>query len=249
MINGKIFVLLLVVLPAVLAQTDYCSANLCRNGKKHIACKNNGKFAAVCKNPKIIQITTALRTQIVNKHNELRNKIAQGFDKFPTAERMAAMVWNNELAKLAEYNVKQCKMSHDQCRNTKDFPYAGQNIATSTWRGMQKTVTQVIDTHIKNWFNEYKDCPVDIIKSYSKPKSGKAIGHFTAMVQDKSTHVGCAILRHNKNGSIQQIMTCNYAHTNINAAAVYRQGPTASKCTSGTHKKFTSLCSSSEKYN
>ncbi|KAI8120339.1 Venom allergen 3 [Lucilia cuprina] len=247
--NGKIYTLFLVLLPAVFAQTNYCSPNLCRNGRKHIACNNNGNFAETCRNPRIIEITPAIRIRIVNKHNALRNQIAQGFGEFPPAARMAGMIWNNELAKLAEYNVKQCEMRHDQCRNTKDFPYAGQNIAVSYWRGMQKTVLQVVNNHIQSWFNEYKDCPVEVIQSYSKPDTGKAIGHFTAMIQDKATHVGCAILRYNKNGYIQQLMTCNYAYTNVKRAPVYEQGPTASNCTSGTHKRFPSLCSLREKYN
>lgn len=43
MINLKIsFLIMLVVLPAILAQTNYCSANLCKKGKKHIACNNKG---------------------------------------------------------------------------------------------------------------------------------------------------------------------------------------------------------------
>lgn len=27
-------------------------------------------------------------------------------------------VWNDELAKLAEYNVRRCVFGHDECRNT-----------------------------------------------------------------------------------------------------------------------------------
>ncbi|KAM7347467.1 venom allergen-1-like [Cochliomyia hominivorax] len=249
MFSNKIYILLLVALPAVIAQTNYCSSNLCKNGKKHIACNNKGNFASICKNPKMIEITPKLRSQILDKHNLLRNRIAKGFGKFPSASRMATMVWSNELAKLAEYNVKQCQMKHDQCRNTKSFPKAGQNIAITTWRGKEMSVSQIVNNHIEKWFNEYKNCPTSAIKSYQSPTNGKAIGHFTAMVQDRSTHVGCAIVRLRKNGSMQQLMTCNYAITNILKKPVYIQGKPASKCTTGRDKKYSSLCSTKEKYN
>lgn len=95
--------------------------------------------------------------------------MANGFDKFPSAERMATMQWNDELAKLAELNVKQCKMRHDDCHNTESFPKAGQNLAAIAWMGMKKSVESVIDSQIQNWFSEYKHCPVDVIKSFRKP--------------------------------------------------------------------------------
>lgn len=85
---------------------------------------------------------------------------------------MATMVWNNELAKIAEYNVKQCQMRHDKCRNTKNFPHSGQNIAISTWSGKEMKVGQVVNTHIQNWFKEYKNCPLSAIKSFKNPKNG-----------------------------------------------------------------------------
>lgn len=85
---------------------------------------------------------------------------------------MATMVWSNELAKIAEYNVKQCKMQHDQCRNTRSFANSGQNIAQSTWKGKNKSVSSIINTHIQNWFNEYKNCPSDTIKKYKSQTNG-----------------------------------------------------------------------------
>ncbi|KAM7347152.1 venom allergen-1-like [Cochliomyia hominivorax] len=248
MIIGKIAILLLVVLPAVLAQTNYCNANLCRKGKKHIGCKNKGKFASICKNPKLIKMTPKLRSQILDKHNSLRNRIAKGFGKFPSASRMATMVWSNELAKLAEYNVKQCQIKHDQCRNTKEFRNSGQNIAMTTWRGKIMGVSQIVNNHIQNWFNEYKYCPRSTINSYQSPTNGKPYGHFTALVQEKSNHVGCAIVRLRKNGFMQQLMTCNYASTNILRKPVYSQGKAASMCKTGRNKKYKFLCSIKEKY-
>lgn len=57
-----------------------------------------------------------MKQAIVDKHNELRNEIALGrvahYDK---AAKMATMQWDDDLAKMAEWNVRQCKMDHDNC--------------------------------------------------------------------------------------------------------------------------------------
>lgn len=68
------------------------------------------------------------------------------------------------------------------------------------------------------------------------------------MIQDKSTHVGCAIVRHDKNGFTEQLMACNYAANNIKSKAVYMEGKVASKCETGPNKKYKFLCSTEEKY-
>lgn len=98
--------------------------------------------------------------------------MAKGFQQYKPAVRMATIRWSPELAKLAELNVKQCIMKHDQCRNTNQFKYAGQNLAVSSWKGMQRTVANVIDSHIQMWFDEYKDCSMTYINKYSSPTNG-----------------------------------------------------------------------------
>lgn len=123
----------------------------------------------------MITMTTQLRNLIVNKHNVLRNRVAKGFSKFKPAARMATMRWHSELAKLAELNVKRCVMEHDQCRNTPQFRYSGQNLAETYSTGsldMQATLTN----QMQSWFDEYKDTPVSLIQSYKSPNNGYYIG-------------------------------------------------------------------------
>ncbi|XP_037814055.1 antigen 5 like allergen Cul n 1-like [Lucilia sericata] len=239
--------LTLCIIEFSLSQTNYCKANLCKKGK-HIACNNNGKFAGACaKNAKIIRITPKLQRKIVQKHNSLRNRVASGkVNGLKGAVRMATIRWSPELARLAVYNVKQCKMSHDKCRNTDKFSFAGQNIAKSSWSGQKKPVGAVLIQQIQSWFSEHKKCSMSDIR---KLKNISKSGHFTAMVQEKNMAVGCAILRQRSNGQTMQLMTCNYSYTNILGSAVYRHGRTASKCTTGRNPNFKSLCSVNENYN
>lgn len=55
-------------------------------------------------------------------HNRLRNHLASGkLDRYQKASNMSLMDWDDELAYLAELNVKQCVMEHDECRSTGCF--------------------------------------------------------------------------------------------------------------------------------
>lgn len=65
-------------------------------------------------------LTAAHRALILDTHNTLRSRIASGQQpRFSTARRMAQMVWNNDLAFLAQLNTRTCQMAHDACRNTR----------------------------------------------------------------------------------------------------------------------------------
>lgn len=131
-------------------------------------------LASTCSNDaKVEPINAALQTAIVNKHNAYRNIIAKGgFSGFTAAGRMASMKWNDELAKIATFNVKQCAMRHDACRNTAAFKYSGQNLAYMGWSGTTRTVQEVALSSVEMWYNEYKDCTMAEINKYSNPSSG-----------------------------------------------------------------------------
>ena len=76
------------------------------------------------------------------------------------------------------------------------------------------------------------------------------IGHFVAMIQEKSTHVGCAIARYIKeNGHTEQLMACNYAYTNVLGRSAYKIGRAASECKTGVNPAYKFLCSPKEYYN
>lgn len=60
---------------------------------------------------------------ILRIHNRLWNQVALGkLPGYPKAVRMPILRWDDELAEL---NVRQCQMNHDQCRDTDKFRYAG----------------------------------------------------------------------------------------------------------------------------
>lgn len=73
------------------------------------------------------------------------------------------------------------------------------------------------------------------------------IGHFTAFVQDKQTHIGCAAINFQMQRDVYAIyLICNYAMTNVLGRSVYATGVPCSKCTSGCNDEYLGLCSTSE---
>lgn len=169
------------------AANKYCKSALCPAGARHIACKKQPgvryhqfllieqtsnwryfqKFYASCpKNAAMVPIGKKLKSLIVNVHNKRRNYIAGGnIAKFRPACRMATIRWDPELAKMASYNVRQCKMVHDKCRNTARYNYSGQNLAMISYTETLH-VKGLIKTSIDGWYEEYRKTKWKQLRSY-----------------------------------------------------------------------------------
>ncbi|XP_063705347.1 antigen 5 like allergen Cul n 1-like [Culicoides brevitarsis] len=191
-------------------------------------------------------MSTKRKNLILRLHNRLRNKVALGqLSGYPKAVRMPMLRWDDELAFLAELNVKQCEMKHDECRNTDKFHYAGQNLA---YIGGGNSNAERIKALVRKWFEEYKDANSSFIDKYRRHPNGKAIGHFTAMIQDRTDTIGCAILRHTKNSHF--FLACNYSFTNMVKDKVYTKGQkSCSKCRTGCNAIYKGLCNPHEYVN
>lgn len=71
------------------------------------------------------------------------------------------------------------------------------------------------------------------------------------MIRDETQAVGCAASRYTMNyqgkSAKATLMTCNYSHGNpVRGGKVYKSGPTASSCKTGTNSKYPGLCSQNE---
>ena len=61
-------------------------------------------------------LTEAAKQALVDKHNELRRKVARGEETNgaqPAASNMKKLVWNEELAVIAQRWADQCQFDHD----------------------------------------------------------------------------------------------------------------------------------------
>jgi Cysteine-rich secretory protein family len=146
-------------------------------------------------------------------------------------------------------NVKQCEMKHDECRNTKDFKFAGQNLCTRKKSKEFENLEGSIDNCITTWFNEKEFATQDDIKKCCNLESTNPIGHFTVMVNDRANAVGCGMIRFKRKGKLQTLMACNYSFTNIIDKRVYTAGKATSDCIQGANPDFDALCSETEEIN
>jgi hypothetical protein len=140
--------------------------------------------------------------------------------------------------------VRSCLFQHDQCRNTEQLKYAGQNIALTKATGPVPELVLFINSSIHDWYSEIKDARQSDMDKYQS--SNRVIGHMTQVVNDLSNEVGCAIIHFADSEWNTSIILCNYARTNIMNFPIYESGPAASKCTTGKNKKFEALCSVNE---
>lgn len=131
------------------------------------------QFAATCPaTAKMVTITEDLKQIIVDTHNEKRNFIAGGGDpRHRPASRMATMQWDDELASLASLNVKQCELSHDECHNTNEYRYSGQNLA---WFGFSGAVDHAyrLKEAVEFWYEEVEYSRQEYIDSYPSNYNG-----------------------------------------------------------------------------
>ncbi|KAL1377635.1 hypothetical protein pipiens_016126 [Culex pipiens pipiens] len=234
-------------------QTNYCSPSLCSNGGPHIACNGLTKLSASCgSGSQEFSLTAANQALILDLHNKLRSTIASGKQSYktnafyPQASRMATLQWDQELANIAAANARRCVYGHDRCRNTVKFPYAGQNIAMKWYYGMTFGVNQLITGFVNDWYSEFKDANPSVIAKYPSSWTGPQIGHFTQIVSDRTTRVGCAMVRFREGQYTKDYIVCNYALTNIINQPVYVAGTACSKCTTGCNSKYPGLCNQNE---
>nr|AAD32191.1 antigen 5-related protein [Lutzomyia longipalpis] len=248
-----IFVGLLVV---VNAQSNYCKQESCSSGgveRPHIGCKNSGDFSETCSgDAEIVKMDKKKQNLLVKMHNRLRDRFARGaVPGFAPAAKMPMLKWNDELAKLAEYNVRTCKFAHDKCRAIDVCPYAGQNLAQMMSYPTHRDLNYVLKNLTREWFWEYRWAKQSQLDNYvgGPGKDNKQIGHFTAFVHEKTDKVGCAIARFtNEHNFKETLLACNYCYTNMMKERIYTQGKPCSQCQS---KKcgpvYKNLCDPSEK--
>ena len=141
-------------------------------------------------------------------------------------------------------------MRQDSCRNTFEFPVAGQNIGLRSRTG---NTFEELDTFIPNvingWYSQVRHASQPDIDRCCASSSGNTIGHFTMVVTDRAIQVGCAVSRYtNVNTNVWRagLMACNYAFNNLVGSPVYVSGPAASGCTTGVNRDFPALCSVNE---
>ncbi|XP_037729421.1 uncharacterized protein LOC119560141 [Drosophila subpulchrella] len=230
---------------------DYCDPSLCSAGQKHVACNDTVGLHSECSlDAEVVVINDRLEKFILRRFNELRDSVAKGgFNGLSPAARMGTLKWDQELAFLAKYNVHDCVMRHDQCRNTKTAVHAGQTVGYRGIKGKIPVLEDVLKDITSVWMRENTGTSMLDIMKYKDPHKGPPKYNFIQIVLENAEFVGCAIVQQSHNRWHQTFFTCNYGHAPVVGAKVYESGQEAGKlCKTGVNPKYVHLCSETETY-
>uniref|UniRef100_A0A2M3YWH5 Venom allergen-1 n=1 Tax=Anopheles nuneztovari TaxID=30067 RepID=A0A2M3YWH5_9DIPT len=234
---------------AGLSGQEYCNPSFCGT-RINVGCNppplSGGPLCAAISG-RVVKLNATIQALILSEHNRLRNQLAIGnLTGFAAAQRMPTLAWDETLAAQAGHNARSCDFAHDACRNTAKYAYAGQNLAAQYFSVMDGTIESLVTDMVASWWSEYKDATQAQVDKYPRGYTGPAIGHFTQMVSDRTSTIGCAMQYWVALGWETYYLVCDYGLTNIGDRAVYKKGTTASKCVTGPNPAFPGLCSTSE---
>ena len=178
-------------------------AQYCTLGEDNTMCKYCG-IGATCNDAVISnEMNDAMKTELLDKHNELRAKVANGNeDGQPSATNMNKLEWDDELASNAQLWADQCpdgswvvsdSPPHDPNRNTIVYDgHVGQNMADS-WNS-QDNMVWGLSTKVQAWYDEVKDWPAGNVGAFSNNGATGVIGHYTQVIWAETKKVGCGVI-------------------------------------------------------
>jgi len=148
---------------------------------------------------------------ILAMHNEYRKNVQ------PTARNMMLMYYSDHLAARAQTYINTCPPTHNtyaQRRTNSNIGInVGQNLAWDygDWQ-----------TTVDGWFSDGED----FIFGIGANGPGGVVGHYTQLIRDKATHVGCGF----KMCESGTHFVCDYAYAQINFDYPYQGGPSCGDC-------------------
>ncbi|PAA58685.1 hypothetical protein BOX15_Mlig034479g1 [Macrostomum lignano] len=156
------------------------------------------------------------KNKILDTHNQLRQSAS------PSAAAMSFVTWKNKLENLALKAAEECKFEH---KYHGEYASLGENI----YSGWRTDPVQIIFA----WFSEKSQYNHDTRKC-----TGRMCGHYTAIMFDIVTHLGCAIKKECSKGA--HMVFCEYSHGS--GGALYKYGPPCSACPSTRPFCIDGLC-------
>ena len=178
-------------------------AQYCTLGADNTMCKYCG-IGDTCNNAVISnEMTDAMKNELLDKHNELRAKVANGEEAGqPSATNMNKLEWDDELASNAQLWADQCPDGswvvsdappHDPNRNTIVYDgHIGQNMADS-WNSANN-MDWGLSTKVQKWYDEVKDWPAANVGAFSSNGATGVIGHYTQVIWAETKKVGCGVM-------------------------------------------------------
>jgi len=185
------------------------------------------------------ELSSDAKQALVDKHNELRRKVAKGEETSnlargnqPPASNMRKMVWNDELAVIAQRLADQCIFAHDTNRDKVDRTMVGQNLYRkgSSLENSFDELMQTVTNGVVSWYEEVEDPGYNSndIDPFQDPRGA---GHYTQVVWAQSEELGCGFTYYREGIWFRQLVVCNYAVAgNFMDHSMYLQGEACSQC-------------------
>ena len=136
-------------------------------------------------------VSEAMVAEVVAQHNVYRARVARGEVRGQTsASNMRQLVWDPELARVAQAHADTCRFAHDcsDCRAVTRWAHVGQNlyIYKQTLRRPNVDWARALSA----WFAEVK---LFRSKDVSPFKFNKKWGHYSQMMWADTSSVGCGV--------------------------------------------------------
>ncbi|XP_042148361.1 CRISP/Allergen/PR-1 [Ixodes scapularis] len=151
--------------------------------------------------------------EILRLHNDYRQKAAQGLIRnLPAAADMMELVWDRELATIAQAHSSQCQFKHDclDCRKVPRFA-TGQNMFRFKTNDPNPDEPSDWESAITSWEEKEEQFfdPSEVKKL--RAKSDKA-AHLSQVLWAKSVYLGCGQTKYKFKGEkhYQKLFTCIY---------------------------------------
>merc|ERR1719427_1079418 len=220
------------------------NAAYCALDAGHTMCKYQGASASCSSKTIFRTLSTEAKTVILDKHNELRRKVAKGEETGginapqPGAANMKKMVWNTELEEIAQRWADQCTFGHDSVRTKLDGTKVGQNayLGYSSAQSDEASIQAAMDTPAQSWYGEVTDPGFDS-QNINPFVFSSGTGHYTQVVWADSEELGCALVYFKDTSALldyNNLVVCNYAKAgNFLNSEMYQTGTACAACPTG----------------
>lgn len=186
-------------------------------------------------------LTCQDKQTILDEHNRLRQMVALGqIHGQPGAANMMEMVWDDELAAVAQKWALTCAEVHDTSRDVRRFA-VGQNIAR-TWKSKPFDSEPNWRRRIFAWFNEGQNYDTGF---------SRATGHYTQLVWSETFLVGCGYsFYYDPARGYTKNYVCNYGPSgNVLGYEPYQLGePSCNSFGMSFSNRYSGLCSHGSYY-
>ncbi|XP_034179966.2 venom allergen 5-like [Osmia lignaria lignaria] len=217
-------IVIVIAFAVITSSAINCKNDKCReSGTQQTMCKYpTSKPAAACGKVLAQGFTEEERREILEAHNMHRSFVANGFEKRgnpgpqPPASNMQILVWDKELAKVAQRWAIQCQIAADRCPHVDRFRVGQAAVGMKTTGTVTTKPSDIIDY----WYNQVNNMDRNQVPRLT---NNQGVNDYIQLVWAKTNRVGCGKVIYQPDEWKIYWMVCNYGPTaNVFNEPVYQ---------------------------